>query len=281
MSKVYESLKEVVHETLQRNKNNSIPLARTKHTDASSLSEEIDEIEKAIVGKMGGLKAIAKQREDVITKQTRQAESVIETLRENIATVETRLKEAEDTIRRKESAIQKMEESQTAKIHSLEDALKKNKETLQSRDAEINDLKSQVQLLTRGVMEMSSFFKQAEALAAVDKQNGGTVVVSEPMNGVQEKPADTELKGPAVTSNRTHAAQQTVPPDFFDRVTHELTQIMGPMAPIIIRDKVASLGESMEKFPNSRVREIIEVLSKQILNENLKTRFRVCFAKHL
>ena len=77
---MYESLKEVVHETLQRNKNNSIPLAQTKHTDASNLSEEIDEIEKAIVRKMAGLKAIAKQREDVITKETRQAESVIETL---------------------------------------------------------------------------------------------------------------------------------------------------------------------------------------------------------
>ena len=264
MSKVYESIKGAVNETLQRNKNNPIPLARVKSTDASSLNKEIDELEKTIVQKMGGLKAIAKQREDVVKNETRQAESVIETLRENIATVETRLKEAEDTIRRKESAVQKMEESQTAKIHSLEDALKKNNETLQSRDAEINDLKSQVQLLTRGVMEMSSFFKQAEALAAVDKQNGGTVVVSEPMNGVQEKPADTELKGAAVASNRIHAAQQTVPPDFFERVTHEFTQIMGPMAPIIIRDKVASLGESMEKFPNPRVRQLIEVLSKQI-----------------
>jgi hypothetical protein len=281
MSKVYESLKEVVHETWQRSKNNPIPLSRIKHTDASSLDEEIDELEKTIVQKMGGLKTIAKQREEVVRKETRRAESVIATLRENIATVETKLKEAEDTSCRKESAIQKMEESLTANIHGLQDALKKNKETLQSRDAEINDLKSQLQLLTHGVMEMSSFFKQAEALTAVDKQNGSTVVVSEPMNGVEEKPGGVELKDPAVASNGTNAAHPTMAPDFFDRVTHELTQIMGPMAPIIVRDKVAALGESMEKFPNSRVRELIEVLSKQILNENLKTSFRVCFAKHL
>src|SRR5438309_6687069 len=94
-------------------------------------------------------------------------------------------------------------------------------------------------------------------------------------NLVEEKPAMTELKNPTVTSNRTDTTQQAVPANFFDRVTHDLTQIMGPLAPMIVRDHVAALGESMEKFPESRVSELLEVLSKEILNENLKTRFRV------
>ena len=64
-------------------------------------------------------------------------------------------------------------------------------------------------------------------------------------------------------------------------MTHELTQIMGPMAPVIVRDKVASLGELMEKFPNSRVRELLVIISKEILNENAKARFRVCFREYM
>jgi hypothetical protein len=72
-----------------------------------------------------------------------------------------------------------------------------------------------------------------------------------------------------------------MPTNFVDRVTHELTQIMGPMAPVIVRDKVASLGESMEKFPNSRVRELLVIISKEILNENAKARFRVCFREYM
>jgi hypothetical protein len=56
MSKVYESLKEVVHETLQRSKNNPIPLGRVNHNHASRLSREIGELEKVVVQKMAGLK---------------------------------------------------------------------------------------------------------------------------------------------------------------------------------------------------------------------------------
>jgi chromosome segregation ATPase len=374
MSKVYESLRDVVHETLQRSKNNPIPFARVKHNDASSLNDEIADLEKIIVQKMSGLKTAVKHGEEVVEKETQHAEQVIQTLTENITMLETKLKQTEDTFRRKESASQKMEKSLSAKIHDLQDELKKKNEILNSRDneintlkpnvdalvkqvaeleltlnkakvnaeteakrteeltersnakiaalelqirdinelihakestikaveqnliaksqefenhlrnketllaareAEINDLKSQLQLLTRGVKEMSSFFKQAESLATVEGRNGSKAAVSQRIAGVEEKPAGTELKNPSATPNKTETAQQAVRANFFDRVTHELTQIMGPLAPMIVRDHVAALGESMEKFPQSRVSELLEVLSKEILNENLKTRFRV------
>lgn len=105
------------------------------------------------------------------------------------------LEEAEDTTRRRDIASKKIEERLTAEVHSLQDELKNNKETLQRRDAEIKDLKSQLQLLTGGVKEMSSFFKQAEALAAPELPSGSSVVAKEPTNKVKEKPAGTELKG--------------------------------------------------------------------------------------
>src|SRR5215468_10108897 len=257
MGKVYESLKEVV---TQRSKNISVVSAGEKDTHALSLNEEIRELEESIVPRIGRFKAALKERETAVAGEARRVEQVIENLRGEIAMLENQLKEAEDTVRRKNIASQKIEERLTAEVHGLQDELKNNKETL--RDAEIKDLKSQLQLLTRGVKEMSSFFKQAEALAGAELQGGSSVVAKEPTNKAEEKPAGTELKGAVV-------------------VTHELTQIMGPMAPVIVRDKVASLGESMEKFPNSRVRELLGIISKEILNENAKARFRVCFREYM
>jgi chromosome segregation ATPase len=374
MSKVYKSLKEVV--TLQRSKNDPVALAGVKHTHASSLDEEINEL----VQKISGLKAAVKHREEVIKKE---AQQVIENLTENIVMLETKLKDAEETVRSKESVSQKMEESLTAKIHSLQNELNTKKETLQSRDNEINDLKSNVDILVKQATELeiaikqakagavteanrteqltessntkiaaleaqirdireilrgkestikgleqnltvkiqhfenqlrnkekllanrdadindlksklqvlmgkiketSSFLKQAEALATVEEQNSSTLAASEPLNRVEEKPAASpfKVKVPAVTSNeQTNVAQQTVSPDFFDPMSQELTVIIGRQAPLIVREHVAALGESMEKFPKSRLAELLEILSKEITNEPLRIGFRRWFVKHV
>jgi chromosome segregation ATPase len=367
MGKVYESLKEVVK--LQRSKNDPVALAGVKPIHASSLDEEINELQQ----KISGLKVAVKHREEKIRKETQQ---VIQTLSEDLAVLETKLKDAEETFRSKESASQNMEESLTAKIHGLQNELNTQKDALQSRDNEINDLKSNVDVLVKQVMEleisikqakaeaatetnrteqlaessntkiaaleahisnmkeivrskestikgleqnltakiqdfenqlrnkeellagrdgeindlksklqvltgkiqgMSSFLKQAEALATVEGQNSSTLAASEPLDGVKKKP----VKVPTVTSNEQgNVAQQTVSPDFFDLMSKELTVILGFPAPMIVRKDVAALGESMEKFPRSRLAELLEILSKEIVNEPLRTSFRMWFVKH-
>jgi len=277
MSRVYATFKDV----LTRNKDNPVAPAGIKDTQASGLNGELNAFEQMVTQNIERLKATIKQREETVKKEAQDAERVFATLRENITMLENKLEETVNTARMKESARQKMEENLTGKIRGLQEELKKNQKTLQSRDAEINDLKSQLQLLSRGVKEMSSFFKQAEALASLD-QPSSKEVAKEPTNGVEEKPAGAELKGPVlVKSKAADTAPQKVPPDFFDRVTQELTQSIGPMAPMIIHDHVKALGESLEKFPNSRVRELLDILSKEILDVNGKARFRMYFAKQM
>jgi len=73
----------------------------------------------------------------------------------------------------------------------------------------------------------------------------------------------------AVTKTRS----DSVPPGFFDHVTRALTEAMGPMAALVVRDQVAALGESLETFPKRRVKELLEVVSQEILDERLKLRF--------
>jgi hypothetical protein len=277
MSGVYATLKDV----LTGNKDNPVAPAGIKDTQASGLNEELNAFELMITQNIGRLESTIKQREETVKKEAQDAEQVFANLRESITMLENKLEETVNTARMKESASQKMEENLTGKLRGLQEELKKNQKTLQSRDAEINDLKSQLQLLSRGVKEMSSFFKQAEGLASLD-QPSGKEVAKEPTNGVEEKPAGAEFRGPVVVKSKAaDTAPQKVPSDFFDRVTQELTQSIGLMAPMIIHDHVAALGESIEKFPNSRVRELLDILSTEILEENGKARFRMYFAKQM
>src|SRR5262245_62219137 len=114
MSKVYESLKEVVK--LKRSKNDPVALAEVKHTPGAILDEEISELEQ----KISGLKTAVKHREEEIRKETQQA---IQTLSEDFATLETKLKDVEETERRKESVSQKTEERLTTENHALQNEL--------------------------------------------------------------------------------------------------------------------------------------------------------------
>src|SRR5438132_3983567 len=120
MSKGYESLKGIMQKTLHHSKPNPMYIARVKDSTASSLNDDMEELEKMVVDRIGRLKAAVKEGEAVVAGESEQAERVIESLRANIAVLEAKVKETEDTVRRKDSASQSMEKNLTAKIASLE-----------------------------------------------------------------------------------------------------------------------------------------------------------------
>jgi len=136
---------------------------------------------------------------------------------------------------------------------------------------------------------MSSFFKQAEALSAVEAQEVVAVVPSQELKKEQapvtaistasatrekEKPVASPVKSAEVLSKPADAARETVSPGFFNRVTEELAEINGPLASMMIHDHVTALGESIEKFPKARVPELVKILSEEITDENMKIGFR-------
>src|SRR5262249_43881089 len=45
-----------------------------------------------------------------------------------------------------------------------------------------------------------------------------------------------------------------VPSSFWNALAAALTDAMGPMAKIVLRDQIKTLGESFERFPNAKVR---------------------------
>ncbi len=68
--------------------------------------------------------------------------------------------------------------------------------------------------------------------------------------------------------------KRTVGKVFFDRVQVELTQIMGPIAPVIIDDTVAEMDEKISAFPRDRAAELVERVSSEISDEGKRLDFQ-------
>jgi chromosome segregation ATPase len=173
MSRVYDSLKGAVQDTLQRSKANFMPLARVKGNSASSLTNELEKLERLFVDEFSRLKAAVKEGETVVAGEAQHDEQVAESLRVNVAALEAKLREMEDTVRREESARQKTEESLSAKIHDLQNEVKKKEEALENRANEVSDLKSKIdghlKHITRLELAVQKHAKRAEHVTGSSK----------------------------------------------------------------------------------------------------------------
>jgi chromosome segregation ATPase len=275
--KMEESLNAKIH-GLQNELNTEKETLQSRDNEIKDLKSNVDVLVKQVTE----LEIAIKQAKAEAATEANRTEQLTQSSNIKIAALEAEIRDIKEIVRGKDSTIKGLEQNHTAEILDFETHLKNREKLLAGRDTEINDLKSKLQVLTGKLKEMSSFFKQAEALATVEEQNSGTLAVSEPLNGVEEKPAGpSKVTVPAVTPNEQgNLDQQTVSPDFFDLMSQELTPTIGRQAPMIVRKHVVTLGESMEKFPRSRLAELLETLSKEIKNEPLRIGFRMWFVKH-
>jgi len=238
--------------------------------EVNDLKSKIDVLAKQITQ----LDTAIQQAKAEADSEAKRAQQLAENSSAKITTLEAELRDKQEIVRAKESTLKGLEQNLTAKIQDLESQVKNKEKLLADHDRRVNDLNSQLETLTNGIKGMSSFFKQAEALTAVEAQAISPVAPTEQSKRREEKPATSQLTAPAVTSNATDDAREVVPANFFDRMTHELAEILGPFSSVIVRDHVRALGESIEKFPKSRVTELVKSLSEEIADENVKIRFR-------
>ncbi|HWP59222.1 MAG TPA: hypothetical protein VNL14_15110 [Candidatus Acidoferrales bacterium] len=73
--------------------------------------------------------------------------------------------------------------------------------------------------------------------------------------------------------------EDSVPTRFFETMRERLTECVGPMAPIIIDDCVAALGESRSQFPRARLFELVKLASDEIADPRLRGVFQVRLAE--
>ena len=207
----------------------------------------------------------------------KRAEDLAARSQAEISAVESRLKEIEELTREKESTIKELEQKVAAKEQAFESMMKDKQELVTRREGEINDLKSQLKRLTKGISEMSSFFRQAEALTSSEGQDVSTAGENEPVEVAEEKPAAAQSNVAKVTPIVPDAAGEMVSPEIFQRITSELaevTDVIGPLASLIVRRQVKALGESIEKFPRTRLPELLESLATEISDEKQQIDFR-------
>jgi general secretion pathway protein A len=105
-------------------------------------------------------------------------------------------------------------------------------------------------------------------------------------NEPQTKIIETEIKKPEaiiITPKTNQPEEKTielnvfkvdkVPPECIYRMIAALTDAMGPMASLVVRDHVDAMGESTENFPKRRFHELVYSTSGEILSEPLKARY--------
>jgi general secretion pathway protein A len=85
---------------------------------------------------------------------------------------------------------------------------------------------------------------------------------------VQLQPSDQ------LSMSETEAKTTVVCAQFFDYMTRIATAAMGPMAHLVLRDQIAALGESQAAFPRIKLRQLVELVSREILNETMRDRFQ-------
>ena len=259
---------------------------KKKEESLASLDKQINDLKSSMdvqLKQKGDLESAIEKAKQEAASHAKRAEQLAEISRIKISALESQLREKEELGRHNESTIKGLEQKLTTNIQDFESLVRDKEEQLAGRDAEIKDLKSWLKLLTKGIGQMSSFFRQAEALVGIDGQDVGAAVLKEPVDGKQEKPVTVQSNVPKVMPIAPGAAREIVSPDVFGRITGELAEVTGVMSPLallIVRQHVAALGESMEKFPKTRLPELLDRLVTEISDEKRQVEFRARVAQN-
>jgi DNA repair exonuclease SbcCD ATPase subunit len=235
------------------------------------------------VKQTGELELDNRKTKEEAASHAKRADDLAVSSQAKISALESHLEEMEELARQKESTIKELEQKLAAKGQAFESLMKDKQELVTRRDAEINDLKSQLKRLTKAIGEMSSFFRQAEALTSFEGQDVSTAAENEPVEVAEEKPAAAQSNVAKVTPIVPDAPGEMVSPEIFQRITNELadvTDVIGPLASLIVRRQVKALGESIEKFPRRRLPELLESLAKEITDEKQQIDFRERLAQN-
>jgi hypothetical protein len=114
--------------------------------------------------------------------------------------------------------------------------------------------------------------------------------VGEPV--VRQAPAAHPVKAPEESKAASKRAPRSTPlrddevlsPDLIERIAEELAEAAGVMAPLailIVREHTEALGETMERFPKARVPDLLDSVSRELLDEKRQVVFRKRLAQNV
>jgi general secretion pathway protein A len=85
-------------------------------------------------------------------------------------------------------------------------------------------------------------------------------------------PAEEPMARAKALPSAEHPASEHLTPDFLGCLTQALTEAMGPMAPVVIEDQLALLGNT-PTLPKGGIVKLIESAGSEVLDDFLRARF--------
>lgn len=76
-----------------------------------------------------------------------------------------------------------------------------------------------------------------------------------------------------LASPNAKPAADLVPQALLNRVTGILTEVIGPMAPLVLKDQIEALGESPDSLPEAKLDDLITLIGREISDGKLKNKF--------
>ena len=230
----------------------------TKEEALESRESEVNDFKSKIVvtGEQATqLELAVEQAKGEAASKAQHAEEVIEDLKIKIARLQAQLNQTEQIVGGKDSTIEGLDHDRNSQTIDLHARL----------DSSMNGINT----------------SDAEASVDILAQANG-VLAGEQSDTLEEQRTTLQFPATRVTSIGTEAARETVSQEAFDRLITEfgeISNVMGSIASLIVRDHVRTLGESMEEFPRARLTKLLESLSKEISDDKLKADFCARFAK--
>ena len=124
-------------------------------------------------------------------------------------------------------------------------------------------------------------------LNATDIAENGEPLQQESKNENGKSPQVAAFSTTSVSSDASHhdlesqsgVFQQVrtdllVSQEFMNRLLNLMLDAVGPVAPLILRDHIALLGESQNAFPRNRIDELVKLIAPEILHREIRANFQ-------
>ncbi|MDH3443073.1 MAG: DUF4388 domain-containing protein [Deltaproteobacteria bacterium] len=87
------------------------------------------------------------------------------------------------------------------------------------------------------------------------------------------------LVAPGEESARATSEEKIVSPALMAALVGHLTEFIGPIAPIMIRDQIRALNEFQDRFPKGKLEDLIVLVGREIADAKLRNEFQVAVSK--
>lgn len=256
--------------------------------------------------KAARLEAQLKTADESAQRKDAERQKMEESLAVEIGDLQTAVRQKEEALENRDSEISSLRcqtDVLAKQIADLESALKQAQETAESESEHtrqvIQDLRVEIATLQAQVRQKEHELAELRSIQAADRIQAQPVIglggeARDLTNGRKEAPPFSAEAGASARSQvqnlRTEdvapsvagAARSTLSQDDFIRLATEFSEcanVIRSMASLILRHHVKSLGESIESFPRTRLPELLESLSREILDEKLKAGFLKRFGR--